>query len=365
MRVKRLFDLLFASSGVLLFSPLLLLIALLIKLEDGGPVFFSQRRLGSGLRPFTIYKFRSMRNDKVTRVGRWIRATGLDEALQFFNVLKGEMSMVGPRPLTEYDIRRLGWFGSDNARFALKPGITGLSQLYAGRGLRVSAFLDQIYIERASLLLDMRIIFFSFLINLMGKRRVKAMLARHRAGLCGRQRRRSVRGGQKRQVTQGALRMPRDTSWMVALLTLLLFFFILWVIFMADTGQPLIFFDLVRTLPYGDKIGHLALFGTLTLGANIGSALRTVRIGPLHVYIGTLGVLLFAVAEEASQYYFPTRTLDGMDLLADVIGIGGATLISCYARVRRKSHCREERAETNRTQDMLRRCRQCRQRSRW
>ena len=90
------------------------------------------------------------------------------------------MSMVGPRPLTQHDIHRLGWHRDDCARFQVKPGITGLSQLYAGRGVRLSRFLDQKYIEQISLYLDLKIITLSFFINLMGKRRFKVMTARYR-----------------------------------------------------------------------------------------------------------------------------------------------------------------------------------------
>jgi len=174
---KRLFDILCASLGTLSFLPVLLVISCLILLEDGGPVFFRQVRLGKDKKPFTIIKFRSMHDGKVTRVGRWIRSTGLDEVMQFINVLKGEMSMVGPRPLTDEDVMRLGWNNSQVMRFQSRPGITGLSQLYAGKGARVSAFLDQRYNESNSFTLDLTIIGLSLLVNLLGKRRVKNMLS--------------------------------------------------------------------------------------------------------------------------------------------------------------------------------------------
>lgn len=180
MSYKRAFDIVCASAGALVFFPVLVSIAVMIRIEDGGPVFFKQERLGRDKRPFSIIKFRSMRDGKVTAVGRWIRSTGLDEVMQFINVLKGDMSMVGPRPLTLDDAHRLGWDDDGRARFSVKPGITGLSQLYAGKGVRVSAFLEQKYIERASFTLDMKIIALSFLVNLFGKRRIKLWLARAR-----------------------------------------------------------------------------------------------------------------------------------------------------------------------------------------
>lgn len=180
MSDKRIFDIVCASLGAFTFLPVLLLISCMILIEDGGPVFFRQVRLGKEKRPFTIIKFRSMRNGNITRVGKWIRSTGLDEVMQFINVLKGEMSMVGPRPLTSQDVNRLGWDDNRVKRFQVKPGITGLSQLYAGKGARVSAFLDQCYTERNTLTFDLTIIGLSLLVNLFGKRRVKAMLARLR-----------------------------------------------------------------------------------------------------------------------------------------------------------------------------------------
>lgn len=109
---KRIFDLVASFLGLLLLSPLFLLIGALVKLEDGGPIFYKQRRVGYQGRKFTIWKFRSMRVDadkagpsitfgedpRITRVGKWLRKTKLDELPQLFNVFRGEMSFVGPRP---------------------------------------------------------------------------------------------------------------------------------------------------------------------------------------------------------------------------------------------------------------------------
>src|SRR2546428_1734832 len=106
MRFKRLLDVTGAAGGLLFFLPAMTLVSLAILLEDGLPLFFRQERLGEERRPFTILKFRSMRDGRITRVGRILRSTGLDEVPQFINVLRGEMSAVGPRPLTEADTAR-------------------------------------------------------------------------------------------------------------------------------------------------------------------------------------------------------------------------------------------------------------------
>ncbi len=161
---KRLFDLALAIGGLLVLSPLLLLVSVAILIEDGGPVLFVQRRDGRDNRFFNVYKFRSMHgalgdgkgaqstrrgDERITRVGRIIRRTSIDELPQLLNVLKGEMSMVGPRPhalgsqageklFWEVDLRY--W-----ERHALKPGLTGLAQI---RGLRGATEREEDLAER-------------------------------------------------------------------------------------------------------------------------------------------------------------------------------------------------------------------------
>jgi lipopolysaccharide/colanic/teichoic acid biosynthesis glycosyltransferase len=175
--IKRAFDFAAAAAAIVLLCPVWLAIAALIWLEDGGSPLFVQDRVGFRKRLFPIYKFRTMRDGRITRVGRVLRTTGLDELAQLVNVLRGEMSLVGPRPLTPADIARLGWDGSAHAlRWSAEPGITGLAQLYAGRGARLSWFLDRRYIESGCPRLDVVIIGLTLVIALIGKRRVRGWL---------------------------------------------------------------------------------------------------------------------------------------------------------------------------------------------
>jgi lipopolysaccharide/colanic/teichoic acid biosynthesis glycosyltransferase len=151
--LKRLFDLVVASIGLLVLAPLMVGVALAILIEDGGPVLFRQRRVGRSNRFFEMYKFRSMRSgasdtdgslsvrpgdERITRVGRFIRRTSIDELPQLINVLKGEMSVVGPRPhaLGSQAGDKLFWEVDDRywQRHALKPGMTGLAQVRGQRG---------------------------------------------------------------------------------------------------------------------------------------------------------------------------------------------------------------------------------------
>ncbi|ALO42743.1 VanZ family protein [Pseudoalteromonas phenolica] len=99
------------------------------------------------------------------------------------------------------------------------------------------------------------------------------------------------------------------------------FLFIIWIIYLANTGQQSIFFDLVRLIPYGDKVGHFGLFGMLTLLANFASKFKVFKLGKVNVFWGTAAVVVFVTLEELSQHFMPTRTLDIYDYTADMIGI--------------------------------------------
>jgi exopolysaccharide biosynthesis polyprenyl glycosylphosphotransferase len=182
--MKRLMDVSLSSAALLVLAPLMAITALLIRLEDGGPVLFRQRRMGTGNRFFWIYKFRSMRveagdanagrltsrdDDRTTRVGKFIRRTSIDELPQLFNVWRGDMSLVGPRPhaLGALAGEKLYWEidGRYWNRHVLKPGITGLAQIKGFRGStdeeedltnRLQADLE--YIAKWSLWLDFKIL---------------------------------------------------------------------------------------------------------------------------------------------------------------------------------------------------------------
>jgi len=138
---KRAFDLFWSSLGLVVLSPVLALLALAVKLEDGGPVFFRQLRIGRGGRPFRIWKFRTMvvdadrqgraitvgRDPRITRVGHWLRDSKLDEIPQLLNVFSGEMSLVGPRPEVPRYVEL--YTEAQRAILALRPGITDLASI--------------------------------------------------------------------------------------------------------------------------------------------------------------------------------------------------------------------------------------------
>jgi lipopolysaccharide/colanic/teichoic acid biosynthesis glycosyltransferase len=173
-----------AVGGLLLFAPVMAAAAAAILLDDGRPILFRQRRLGLRRRTFTIVKFRSMRDGRVTRVGRVLRASGLDELPQFVNVLRGDMSAVGPRPLTQADVERLGWTAPRyDFRWRVRPGLTGLAQLMGATSARGAAALDRWYVARRGVPLDVRLVACSFAVNALGKSRVRRYLRRARRGV--------------------------------------------------------------------------------------------------------------------------------------------------------------------------------------
>lgn len=176
--VKRFFDIAGAVGGLIAFAPVLAVVSAAILLEDGRPVLFAQSRLGRGRRPFTILKFRSMRDGRITRVGRLLRATGLDELPQFVNILRGDMSAVGPRPLTDADATRLGWLTPrHDFRWRVSPGLTGLAQILGPPSAATGSLgLDRYYVSRGTLLLDMRLVALSFAVNVLGKPRARRLL---------------------------------------------------------------------------------------------------------------------------------------------------------------------------------------------
>jgi lipopolysaccharide/colanic/teichoic acid biosynthesis glycosyltransferase len=176
--MHRLFDVVGAIAGLIAFAPVMATIAAAVLIDDGGPVLFRQPRVGYRRRPFEILKFRSMTDDgRVTRVGRLLRATGLDELPQFLNILRGEMSAVGPRPLTPDDVARLGWTGPEfDFRWTCRPGLTGLAQLAGARADDDALALDRIHAGRWSPALDCQLIAWSFAVNAFGKTRIRQWL---------------------------------------------------------------------------------------------------------------------------------------------------------------------------------------------
>lgn len=178
---KRLFDLIVSSSAVICLSPVMGLIALAIKLDDGGPVLFLQDRVGENRRTFCCYKFRTMvfgaekighgltvvENDsRITRVGRLLRLWTLDEIPQLFNILKGDMSIVGPRPWVPAQAAYCSL--EDSRRFNVKPGMAGWAWIHGRNSLpweeRVS--LDLWYVDNWSLSLDLSILAKAFVLLL-------------------------------------------------------------------------------------------------------------------------------------------------------------------------------------------------------
>jgi len=192
--LKRSFDFFFATLALAISFPLWFIFATAIKIEDGGPILYPQRRWGKNKKPIGVYKFRTMvvdadekfgavqaqENDpRITRVGRLLRATSLDEMPQILNIWKGEMSWVGPRalPMNEVQVKEENGYIPDEAipgfdlRCKVRPGLTGMAQVYAPRDVprRHKFKYDLIYIQNQSFWLDLKLIALSFWITFRGK----------------------------------------------------------------------------------------------------------------------------------------------------------------------------------------------------
>jgi len=192
---KRLFDICLSSIGIIGSSPLWLVCSLAIKLEDRGSVFYTQERVGKQGEVFWTIKFRSMVKDaekdigpvqaiendpRVTKVGRILRATAMDELPQLINILKGDMSFVGPRALrpeerevhgNPHTTMRIEGIPNYKDRVIVRPGLTGLAQVYlpTDASRRKKFRYDLLYIKNQSLFLDLKLILLSFLITFKGK----------------------------------------------------------------------------------------------------------------------------------------------------------------------------------------------------
>ena len=178
LSIKRVTDIVISVTALVLLAVPLAITALVIKLESRGPALFTQRRLGRGGRPFTIYKFRSMRTDaeikgaqfatssdpRITRVGHYIRKSRIDELPQLFNVIRGDMSLIGPRPeqvkLMDSLVKEIPLFP---LRHSVRPGITGWAQVCQGyaddvASTREKVSYDLFYIKNVSVILDLNIV---------------------------------------------------------------------------------------------------------------------------------------------------------------------------------------------------------------
>jgi lipopolysaccharide/colanic/teichoic acid biosynthesis glycosyltransferase len=169
--MKRLIDIIGSIGLLIVLFPIILLIGILVRINLGAPIFYKQLRAGKHTQMFYIYKFRSMTNERdeignlfpddarITTFGNFLRKTSLDELPQLFNVLKGEMSFVGPRPLI---VRYVPYYTDrENKRHDVRPGITGLAQVFGRNQLpwKERLELDVQYVEKQSLILDLKILF--------------------------------------------------------------------------------------------------------------------------------------------------------------------------------------------------------------
>lgn len=172
---KRLFDITISMIGLIITSPILLITAIAIKLESSGPIIFKQERLGLNGKVFKIYKFRSMYqgaekggvyekkgDPRVTKVGKFIRKTSIDELPQFVNILKGEMSLIGPRPALTYHPWSYNEYTEEQKRmFHVRPGVTGWAQVNGRKEVewprRIELNVE--YVDKMSLYFDLMIFF--------------------------------------------------------------------------------------------------------------------------------------------------------------------------------------------------------------
>ena len=156
---------------LILIFPLVIFITVLLFFQSGVNIIFSQQRVGLNQIGFTIYKFKTIENKKITFLGKFLRKSGLDEIPQLFNILKGDMNFVGPRPLTQFDINRLNWNKPEiNKRWTVKPGITGLAQLSKTCDSVLTLKNDFYYIDHKSFILDLKLIVKSLLVPIIGKK---------------------------------------------------------------------------------------------------------------------------------------------------------------------------------------------------
>ena len=174
--IKRILDIILSLSGMIVLSPLFLVLIIAIKLDSKGPVLFKQKRPGLNEKVFTMYKFRTMTDERdsegellpdevrLTKFGKTLRSTSLDELPELFNILKGDMAIVGPRPLL---VQYLPLYNEEqHMRHLVRPGITGYAQVNGRNSLRWEEKfeLDQEYVARIGIKLDLKVIVKTFLV---------------------------------------------------------------------------------------------------------------------------------------------------------------------------------------------------------
>ena len=188
--VKRVIDFFVAVSSIIVFSPLIVICYILIKLEDGGPAIFSQERIGRDGKPFRIYKFRTMEVDaekegpmlyqhendqRITRIGKFLRSHHLDELPQLWNVVRGDMAFIGPRPERKFFIDQIMEHDPRYEQlYVLRPGVTSYATLHNGYTDTMEKMLkrlemDLYYLEHQSLWMDIKILWYTFANIVSGK----------------------------------------------------------------------------------------------------------------------------------------------------------------------------------------------------
>lgn len=187
---KRILDFILSLIAIIILSPIMIIIAIIIKIDSKGPIFFKQERLGKNGKVFKIFKFRTMvvnaehigdglkvkseNDNRITKIGKVLRKTSLDELPQLINVIKGEMSLIGPRPPVTYHPHKYDEYSEEQKkRFEVRPGITGLAQVkvrnFATWDERIE--IDIEYINKVSLINDIKILF-STVISVLKKEKI-------------------------------------------------------------------------------------------------------------------------------------------------------------------------------------------------
>jgi lipopolysaccharide/colanic/teichoic acid biosynthesis glycosyltransferase len=191
--VKRTCDILLSGIGLVVSIPVWVISSIAIVIESGGPIFITQERVGKDGRIFNILKFRSMdkkaheespinhntnRTERITKVGKILRATAMDELPQLLSIFSGDMSFVGPRPIHPEELRingskykKLEEIPDFDMRCTIRPGLTGIAQVYKGKYDRLERKIkyDLLYLKKRSFLLDAKLVFLSFFVTLFGK----------------------------------------------------------------------------------------------------------------------------------------------------------------------------------------------------